>query len=161
MLSCTGRSSSYKPRLKRPVLKQQHDPEQKLDAFLDGTMDADAFWQHAKTNLQAGRVRLLFVADDIPPELRRVVEFLNAQMDPAEVLAIEIKQYVGHQLTTLVPRVVGQTAEARQKRSSVGRAGASWNESSFFTALAAHGDEHVITAVHKVLAWARDRSLRI
>jgi hypothetical protein len=30
-----------------------------------------------------------FVADRIPPELGKVVEFLNAQMRPAEVLAIE------------------------------------------------------------------------
>jgi hypothetical protein len=36
----------------------------------------------------------VFVADEVPPELRRVVEFLNGQMDPAEVLAVEVKQYV-------------------------------------------------------------------
>ena len=51
-----------------------------------------------KTNLQAGRVRLIFVADEIPPELRRIVEFLNSQMDPAEVLAIEVKQFVGENI---------------------------------------------------------------
>jgi len=32
-------------------------------------------------------IRMLFVADRIPAELRRIVEFLNEQMDPAEVLA--------------------------------------------------------------------------
>jgi hypothetical protein len=58
----------------------------------------ETFWAMVKTNLQAGRVRLIFVADVIPPELRRIVEFLNAQMDPAEVLALEIKQYVGEGL---------------------------------------------------------------
>jgi ribosomal protein L30E len=31
-------------------------------------------------NLRAGKVRLVFVADEIPAELRRVVEFLNSQM---------------------------------------------------------------------------------
>jgi hypothetical protein len=31
------------------------------------------------------KVRLLFVADRIPPELKRDVEFLNKQMSPAEV----------------------------------------------------------------------------
>src|SRR6266508_697252 len=53
--------------------------------------EPDQFWQAVKVNLQAGRVRLVFVADRIPPELRRVIEFLNAQMDPAEVLGVEIK----------------------------------------------------------------------
>ena len=45
----------------------------------------------------------MFVADEIPVELRRIVEFMNGQMDPAEVLAVEIKQYVGGNLKTLVP----------------------------------------------------------
>jgi hypothetical protein len=59
---------------------------------------------------------MLFVADVIPPELRRIIEFLNEQMDPAEVLGVEIKQYVGEGMKTLVPRVIGQTAEAEGKK---------------------------------------------
>ena len=42
-----------------------------------------------------GKVRMVFVSDEIPRELRRVVEFLNGQMNPAEVIAIEVKQYLG------------------------------------------------------------------
>ena len=45
----------------------------------------------------------------LSPPVRRVVESLNSQMDPAEVLAVEVKQFVGENLKTLVPRVVGQT----------------------------------------------------
>ena len=57
-------------------------------------VDPNAFWLDAKTNLQASRIRLIFVADEIPAELQRIVEFLNGQMDPAEVYAIAIPQYV-------------------------------------------------------------------
>ncbi len=64
----------------------------------------DRYWKLVDTNLKAGRVRLVFVADSIPPELRRVVEFLNSQMNPAEVLAIEIKQFVGSGVRTLCRR---------------------------------------------------------
>lgn len=102
------------------------DPEQRLNAFLGGGKEANAFWQQVKTNLQAGRVRLLFVADVIPMELRRIVEFLNEQMDPAEVLAVEIRHYVGQGIRTLVPRVIGQTAEAESRKgtsNSTGRQG--------------------------------------
>ena len=56
------------------------DSEGRLEEFLEG-QDEGAFWQSVKTNLLAGRVRLVFVADRIPPELRRIVEFLNNQMD--------------------------------------------------------------------------------
>ena len=41
---------------------------------------ADAFWQKVSANLQNGKLRLLFVADEIPTELQRVVEFLNEQL---------------------------------------------------------------------------------
>lgn len=56
----------------------------------------------------------MFVSDLIPPELRRVIEFLNERMSPTEVIGVEIKQYVGQgNLTTFVPRVVGQTEQGR------------------------------------------------
>lgn len=97
--------------------------------------EADAYWDRVKTNLQAGRVRLVFVADEIPPELRRIVEFLNAQMDPAQVLAVEIRQYVGGALRTLVPRVIGQTAEAELRKSQAGDGGRSWDRESFLQAV--------------------------
>jgi hypothetical protein len=87
------------------------DPEQVFEEFLGSDADEERFWQKVKTNLQAGKLRLVFVADEIAPELRRVVEFLNEQLDPTEVLALEIKQYVSQDgLRTLVPRVIGQTA---------------------------------------------------
>ena len=62
------------------------------------------------TNLEARRLRLLFVADDIPDPLERVVEFLNRQMPNIEVLAVEIKQFRGKLTQALVPRVIGKTA---------------------------------------------------
>ena len=88
------------------------DPSEELGRLLmaDGEPDADGFWERVATNLAATRLRLLFVADDIPDPLERVVEFLNAQMASIEVLAVEIKQFKGHSSQTLVPRVIGRTA---------------------------------------------------
>jgi len=55
------------------------------------------------------------VADVIPPELQRVVEFLNQRMDPAEV---EPRQYVGDSNAnsrTEGDRPAGPTAEPRRE----------------------------------------------
>lgn len=76
---------------------------------------------------------MVFVADQIPSELRRIVEFLNGQMAPAEVLAIEVTQYKGEGLKTLVPRTVGQTAEAEQRKENQKT---EWDESNFFDEVA-------------------------
>jgi hypothetical protein len=62
---------------------QDKQPEAVLQEFLAGGADPSEFWKQVQTNLQAGRVRLVFVADSIPPELQRIVEFLNEQMNPA------------------------------------------------------------------------------
>ncbi len=112
------------------------DPAKELSGLLGPEGGEDELWQKVKTNLQAGRVRMLFVADEIPAELRRIVEFLNQQMDPAEVLAVEIRRFVGEGLRTLVPRVHGLTAEAEGKKSAVRREGRQWDEASYFADMA-------------------------
>ena len=87
----------------------------------DGEPDAEGFWERVATNLTARRLRLLFVADEIPDPLERVVEFLNAQMPHIEVLAVEIKQFRGKSTQTLVPRVLGRTADALARRTAAPR----------------------------------------
>ena len=98
------------------------DPEEELTKLLqaDDTPDVDGFWEKVATNLDARRIRLLFVADKIPDELTRVVEFLNEQMQNIEVLAVEVKQFRGESMQTLVPRVIGRTA-ATSGRTTAGR----------------------------------------
>ena len=132
-----------------------------LSDFLDDESDANEFWNRVKTNLQAGRLRLLFVADEIPDELRRVIEFLNAQMDPAEVLAIEIKQFAGESLKTLVPRLIGQTAEAERRKGSGKSTAVPWNESSFFEKLESNAGADQSGVARAILDWARSNASRI
>src|SRR6266436_1341791 len=69
------------------------DPAQKVLEFLGEDFDSEEFWKRADTNLLEGNMRLIFVADSIPPELQRIVEFLRRQMQRPEVLAFEIKQF--------------------------------------------------------------------
>ena len=98
------------------------DPEEELAKLLqaDDTPDVDGFWEKVATNLDARRIRLLFVADKIPDELARVVEFLNEQMQNIKVLAVEVKQFRGESMQTLVPRVIGRTS-ATSGRTTTGR----------------------------------------
>ena len=137
--------------------QQGVDVDQAVLDLLGDDADLEQFWQGVKTNLQAGRVRMIFVADVIPAELRRIVEFLNEQMNPAEVLAVEIKQFAGQGLKTLVPRVMGQTAEAQQKKSAGTQESRQWDEASFLTTLAASTDPHTVATAQAVLAWSKEQ----
>ena len=84
--------------------------------------DLEGYWQNVEDNLKKRRVRLVFVSDSTPKELRRLVEFLNEEMANVEVLAVEIKQFQregDRSQKALVPRVVGLTEAARSaKRDS-------------------------------------------
>lgn len=131
--------------------QNDEDPEELLAACLGDDEDASDFWQGVKTNLQAGRVRMVFVADSIPAELSTVVEFLNKQMDPAEALAIEVKQFVGEGMKTLVPRVLGQTEAARQRKSR--KTGEQWTWESFMTALRENKGEEAQKVAEDILKW--------
>src|SRR4051794_2757272 len=113
------------------------DPDADLAAHIGPDGDAERFWEEVATNLYAGRLRLVFVADVIPHELRRIVEFLNEQMTRTDVLAVEVRQYVApdSELVTLVPRMIGQTEVARDtKRAASGRARNRWDEQSLVDA---------------------------
>jgi hypothetical protein len=71
-------------------------------------------------------VRLLFVLDRPPKELRRLVEFLNEKMADVEVLAIEVKQYLSADgQRAVVPRALGVSArrstETRPRRRHTDR----------------------------------------
>lgn len=126
MLDYAANASEYWPidRLRQSAAetaaKAGKDVDATILAFL-GEEDPEAlerFWESVERNLRAGRIRLLFVSDNIPRELRRIVEFLNIQMERTEVLAVEVKQFTGAGSTVLAPRVHGVTEEARQTKQA-------------------------------------------
>jgi hypothetical protein len=125
--------------------------------LIGSNSDIEEFWQRVKTNLQAKKIRLLFVADIIPLELRRIVEFLNEQMDPAEVLAIELRQFETGDLKVLVPTVYGQTQQAATKR---GGAGPRWNDARLFEKLAGAVGEKEYQIAKQIYEWMRKGGTR-
>jgi hypothetical protein len=108
-------------RFERTCATRQIDAEVLLKKHLSFSLDdgfgastADGFWENAERNLRERRVRLIFVADKIPNELKRLVEFLNEEMTKVEVLAMNIRQFKieGDARSVLVPEIVGATARA-------------------------------------------------
>jgi hypothetical protein len=79
--------------------------------------DTDRLWTSAAEKLAAGAMRLIIVADSMPAELQATIEFLNAQMRPAEFLGLELKPFCDGDSRVLAPRWIGKTARAvEQKR---------------------------------------------
>ena len=110
------------------------DPDSKLSQFLGDTEREVSFWATIESNLRAGRMRLLFVADEIPEELLRIVEFMNERMSPTEVLALELRYFSGQGYSTHVPRLLGRTVASVAQKEIAGASGGlrrSWTRDEF------------------------------
>lgn len=135
------------------------DPEVKLAEFLGDQQETSDFWDKVDSNLKAGKIRMLIVADIIPKELVRIIEFLNEQMSPADILGLEIKQYVGENLKTLVPKVVGQTAQSDliKKTKSSWSSRKKINETQYWDVFNSQSSPEKVNTAKQIIDWIKDR----
>lgn len=94
------------------------DADEELLKFIGVETRPEEFWDRVDTHFSAGRIKMVFVADQIPAELARIVEFLNEQMR-ADVRAVELTWFEGADgSTALVPRIIGETQRALSEKAS-------------------------------------------
>jgi hypothetical protein len=137
------------------------DAERTLADFLGDGRNAEQFWRSVEANLSAGRIRMVFVADEIPKELKRIVEFLNEQMRPAEVLAIQIEQYAASDGSrTLVPKVIGETERATAVKS-VTDSGPRLTIEEWLAALEQDHGHDTLRGTKRALAWFAEQGAEI
>jgi hypothetical protein len=126
-----------------------------MDAFLTATGldDEDLLWANVQTNIDAGKVRLLFVADQLSTTLVRVIEYLNAQLRSAEVLGVEV---VRHAPTTAggpvvyQPVVRGRSSPVAQKKAPAQHR----SRHEFDAAVRTYLGEQVLAAVSSLIEKA-------
>ena len=144
--------SSIREAFVQTAEAEGQDPDQRLKALIDDA-DPEEFWKRVETNLRDGRIRMIFVADEIAPELQRIIEFLNEQMRSATMAAVEVRHFGADGTRLLVPRVVGQTARAQ----AVKAAGSQWraiSESEWIERLAKRDPDRAKIA-RELLDWFR------
>lgn len=134
-------------------LKDNREPLEYLRSVVDPGVDPDEFWNRVGENLGIGRIRMLFVADLVPPELQRIVEFLNEGMTWAQVYAVEIPQFrASDGRRSVVPRLIGATAWATS------RPGRDRDRPSLEETLA-NAPEHVRACNDLLWTWAQGHGL--
>jgi hypothetical protein len=129
MLDYAANGTSYwkMDNLRQAAAETAQRSGKSLDAEILKLIDSDElpqideYWRRVEEKLKSSIVRLIFVADSIPSELRRLVEFLNEQMTTVEVLAVEAKQFVGEGISAIVPRLLGMTETARDAKGQINR----------------------------------------
>lgn len=120
-----------------------------LEEFAGTGSDVAGFWQTIEENIRAERIRMIFVADEISPELRRIISFLNRQMRTSEMLAIELRQFVGAGIRAFVPDVIVKPDRV------VPVPGVTWTEERFMAVLEEKAGTEAVDVARDLLAWGR------
>ncbi|ABS05868.1 hypothetical protein Krad_4409 [Kineococcus radiotolerans SRS30216 = ATCC BAA-149] len=147
-------------RLEETAAHGEEDIDDLL-ARLSPEQSAEELWRDVEANLRAGRIRMLIVADRLPDSLVRIIEFLNEQMNPAEVLGVELRRYAGGEHTVYVPRVLGRTAAAESAKTRAPLEGQQWDRESFLAAAQERCTPAEVALVHRLLDEAESHGSRV
>ncbi|MDZ4132754.1 MAG: hypothetical protein U1E11_06415, partial [Dethiobacteria bacterium] len=79
-------------------------------------LTVDDFFELVEQNLNQGKMRLIIASDNLRPEVRKIIEYLNAETRNIEVLGLEISFYGDDESAVLVPTVVGQSQIVAAKK---------------------------------------------
>ena len=124
----------WPPERLRSSFERKHGPRSELllrhlevgaEAELDDkavSERVESFWTSVIKRIEKRELRLVFVADELPIELVRIIEYLGQTLSGTEVLGVEVRQYKGDGHDVLVPRVVGQSFLRSQHAKPVGEA---------------------------------------
>ncbi|HIH03828.1 MAG TPA: hypothetical protein HA263_08280 [Methanoregulaceae archaeon] len=159
-LACWG-VEDLRQNFERTCTTDNRDPVFVLDEFLGGRGDAEGFWRQVGENIRDERIRMVFVADEISVEMRRIVSFLNRQMRSSEMLAIELRQFVGEEVRAFVPDVIVKPeALPNSRASSAESMQLTWTENRFMSVLEKEAGLEAVAVARSILNWGVHNATR-
>ena len=136
------------------------NPQRDIDELLqeefgvEAELDTEEFWRNVEENLKKGKIRLIIAADELRPEIRRMLEYLNREMQNAEVLGLELKCYGKDSASlVLVPRLIGQTQSTIDKKGT-SETSVKWTKEKLKAAYSDIEDVTLGSGLEKILDWA-------
>ena len=124
-----------------------------------GDIDTDVFWAQVESNLKQSLIRLIIAADELQPEVRRVIEFLNGQMRTIQVFGLEIRCFGEEPTAVIVPFLVGQSQKAAAQKTVMATSGAKvWTSAELEAAYSAFPDMRKGDRLLRLLRWSVSRN---
>lgn len=130
------------------------DLTESLTTSFGDELDIEDFWQTFDENLREGKIRLIIAGDQIRPEVRRMIEYLNNEMNNAEIFGLEITCYGSNEHSlVIVPRIIGQT-QATADRKSDRKDSIKWTADLVDSTLADMEEGTIRKRLMEVFQWA-------
>ena len=108
-----------------------------LETLAPSIPTVEGFSKLAIENLKAGKVRLVFLLDEAPRELKAIATFLNEQLSETEVFVVELRHFQDGDRKFVMPLVFGYSEEASARRKE--KEG-KWSSDDFRQALISSGE---------------------
>lgn len=128
-------------------LALEHNKDSETATSLLSSQD---FWSIVDSNLKAGKLRMVFVADEIPDELATIITFLDKHLDTIDVYGVSITQYTSNGSTMYIKNIVELPEVAPESLEPLKE----WNEERFLTQATSIGGAEVYDVTKKVVDWA-------
>jgi hypothetical protein len=128
----------------------------------DDEVGPEDFFKAFVNHLREGRVRLVFFMDEAPAELKSIAEFLNRQMELAEVLVVEARHFESEGTRIVIPSLFGYTEEARLAKREASAARdirRRWTAETFREDALVRLSDGEIRAVERLLTFAREQGV--
>jgi len=124
-------------------------------------MEYEEYWETVKTNLQAGKVRMIIASDGIPSNMKRIIEFLNSQMDTAELIGVDLHKFGLEDFEVLTTSVIGKTEESRAKKERRTPPKRKWDRISFLNDIETKSGPQARSISEKLIQWCEKNNVRI
>jgi len=135
------------------------DAAELVEAALGADVESDVLWAQFASNLRAGNLRLVFLADRIPSELRTLIEFLNEQFTSIEVYGIEVTTFQAEDQKVIRTRTIGQTQAAQAAKQRTPSSRRTWDRESWLEALEQRTAPEVVAVAERIFAFAGEQEL--
>jgi len=91
----------------------------------------DAFWATVADNLLKEHFRLVFIAEEIPPEMQTIIEFMDRVMQGIEVYGVELQPYTTRERRLIFSsNVIGNSPDESSKPTAK-RTARVWSDADF------------------------------
>lgn len=136
--------------------KQGKNVDDVIRAKFGGDVDIEAFWSTVEENLRQGKIRLVVLGDELRPEVRRIIEYLNAEMSTAEIYGLELRCYADESShLVLVPHLVGQTQAIADRKGPTSLV-TLWTVDRLRSAYDNLSDRDAADRLGRMLTWAME-----
>lgn len=129
-----------------------------VDHAIGGEWDETLFRNSVEAALDSGAFLLTIVVDQVNPELRRIIRYVNeCSQSVFSLHALEMRRFEAAGVQMLVPHVFGVSASGpggEDKRSG-------WTENGFFERLGMNVDAGLVEATRNLYEWTLENADRV